>query len=172
MWLVEWVVRNFIAIQICSQLATCFLSKPGVCDRRPSAPVSLKLLQFARRCVCACVCMCVCVCVCVFMCVCVSLCLCVSVCPPLRPLISSGVIWCDIDRAQLVKQVLQLFPAFNYFIRHLPSIKWMGVAILTQHIVKAYQRKLRQCGTSYKRTTRKTEHLIYKSEWANAYQRI
>ena len=54
---------------------------------------------------------------------------CVCVCPPPRPLITSGVIWCDIGRVQLVKQVLRLFPAFNYFIRHLPSIKWMGVAI-------------------------------------------
>ena len=56
---------------------------------------------------------------------------CVCVCPPPRPLITSGVIWCDIGRVRLVKQVLRLFPAFNYFIRHLPSIKWMGVAVLT-----------------------------------------
>ena len=60
----------------------------------------------------------------------VCMCVCVSVCPPPRPLITSGVIWCDIGRVRLVKQVLRLFPAFNYFIRHLPSIKWMGVAIL------------------------------------------
>ena len=73
------------------------------------------------------------VCVCVYVCV----------CPPPRPLISSGVIWCDIDRVRLVKQVLRLFPAFNYFIRQLPSIKWMGVAILTQLVVNACQRKLR-----------------------------
>ena len=58
----------------------------------------LKLLWFARRYVCVCVC--------------------VSVCPPPRPLITSGVIWCDIGRVRLVKQVLRLFPAFNYFIRH------------------------------------------------------
>ena len=45
---------------------------------------------------------------------------CVCVCPPPWPLIT---------RVRLVKQVLRLFPAFNYFIRHLPSIKWMGVAI-------------------------------------------
>ena len=55
--------------------------------------------------------------------------MCVYVCPPPRPLITSGVIWCDIGRVPLVKQVLRLFPAFNYFVRHLPSIKWMGVAI-------------------------------------------
>ena len=36
---------------------------------------------------------------------------CVCVCSPPRPLITSGVIWCDIGRVQLVKQVLRLFPA-------------------------------------------------------------
>ena len=92
----------------------------------------------------------------------------VCVCPPLRPLITSGVIWCDIDRVRLVKQVLRLFRAFNYFIQHLSSIKWMGMTILTQHVVNACQRKLRWCGTSYKRTTLKTECFIYKREWANA----
>ena len=61
-------------------------------------------------------------------------CMCVSVCPPPRPLITSGVIWCDIGRVRLVKQVLRLFPAFNYFIRHLISIKWMAVAILTNDL--------------------------------------
>ena len=95
------------------------LFKPGARSRRPRAPGFLKLLWFARRYVCVCV------------------------CPPPRPLITSGVIWCDIGRERLVKQVLRLFPAFNYFIRHLPSIKWMGVAILTQHVVSACQRKLR-----------------------------
>ena len=34
------------------------------------------------------------------------MCMCVSVCPSLRPVITSGVIWCDIDHVQLVKQVL------------------------------------------------------------------
>ena len=67
----------------------------------------------------------------------------VSVCLPPRPLITSGVIWCDIDCVRLVKQVLWLFPAFSNFIRQLPSIKWMGVAILTQLVVNACQRKLR-----------------------------
>ena len=57
-----------------------------------------------------------------------SVCVCVSI---LRPLMTSGMIWCDIDRVRLVKQVLRFFPAFNYFIQHLLSIKWMGVAILT-----------------------------------------
>ena len=41
---------------------------------------------------------------------------CVSVCLPLRALITSGVTWCDTDRVRLVKQVLRLSPAFNYFI--------------------------------------------------------
>ena len=67
----------------------------------------------------------------------------VCVCLPPRPLITNGMIGCDIDRVRLVKQVLQLFPVFNYFIRYLLSIKWMGVAILTQHVVNACQRKLR-----------------------------
>ena len=38
------------------------------------------------------------VCVCVYVCVCV--------CPPPRLLITSGVMWCDIDSRRLVKQVL------------------------------------------------------------------
>ena len=94
---------------------------------------------------------------------------CVCVCPPPRVLITSGVIWCDIGRVRLVKQFWRLSPAFNYFLLwHLSSVEWMGVAILTQHVVNACQRKLRRCGTSYKRTTWKTERFIYKSEWANA----
>ena len=35
---------------------------------------------------------------------------CVSACLPPRALITSGVIWCDIGRVRLVKQVSQLFP--------------------------------------------------------------
>ena len=71
------------------------------------------------------------------MCVCV----CVCVRPPPRALITSGVIWCDIGHVRLVKQVLRLSPTFNYFIQHLPSIEWMGVAILTQHVMNACQRE-------------------------------
>ena len=49
-----------------------------------------------------------------------SVCVCVSVCPPPGVLIASGVIWCDIGRVQLVKQVSRLFPA-HYFIHiHVP----------------------------------------------------
>ena len=58
-----------------------------------------------------------------------------SVCLSPRALITIDVIWCDIDYVWFIKQVLWLFPAFNYFIWHLPLIKYMGVAILTQHIV-------------------------------------
>ena len=43
-------------------------------------------------------------------------CVCVSVCPSPRALITSGMIWCDIGRVRLVKQVLWLFPAFSYCI--------------------------------------------------------
>ena len=50
---------------------------------RPRAPGFLKLLWFARRYAC------------------VSLCL--SVCPPPRPLMTGGMIWCDIGRVRLVK---------------------------------------------------------------------
>ena len=87
--------------------------------------------------------------------VCVSVCL--SVCSLSWALVTSDVMWCDIGRVQLVKQVSWLFPAFNYFTWHLLLIKFMGVAILTQHVMNTCQRKLRWCGTSYKRTTRKTE---------------
>ena len=103
--------------------------------------------------------------VCASVCGCVSVCL--SVCLPQRALITNGVIWCDIGRVQLVKQVSRLFLTFNYFIWHLLSIKWMGMPILSQHVVNACQRKLRWHGISYKRTTRKMECFIYKSEWAN-----
>ena len=52
----------------------------------------------------------------------IGMCGCVSVCPPPRTLLTSGVIWCDIGRVRLVKQISRLFPAFNYFIWHLPLI--------------------------------------------------
>ena len=42
--------------------------------------------------------------VCMRVCVCV----CMRVCPPLRLLITSGVMWHDMDLIRLVKQVLQL----------------------------------------------------------------
>ena len=68
---------------------------------------------------------------------CISMCKCV--CPPPRPLITSDVIWCDIDHVWLVKQVLQLFPFFSCFIWLFLSIKWMSVALVKQHIVNTCQ---------------------------------
>ena len=40
--------------------------------------------------------------------VCMHACVCVCVCPCLKLLITSGVMWRDIDLIRLVKQVLQL----------------------------------------------------------------
>ena len=71
------------------EYCTTIIIKPGARGRRPRAPGFLKLLWFARRYVC------------------------MFVCPPPRPLITSCVIWCDIGRVRLVKQVLWLFPAFK-----------------------------------------------------------
>ena len=50
--------------------------------------------------------MCVCACVCVCECVCVRTCVSLSV--PQRELITSGVIWCDIDTMRLVKLFITL----------------------------------------------------------------
>ena len=46
---------------------------------------------------CVCVCVCVCACVCVRACVCVCVCVCVRVCVPPRLLITSGMMWSDMD---------------------------------------------------------------------------
>ena len=69
------------------------LFKPGMRDLWPCVPGLLKLLWFMHRYVCVSVCV-----------------------SALKALITSGVIWFDIGHVQLVKQVSQLFPAFNYFI--------------------------------------------------------
>ena len=71
-------------------------------------PGFLQLFLCGRQYMCLCVC--VYVCVCVGMCVCVWVCVyvCVCVCPPLRLLITSGVMWHDMGSIWLVKQVLQL----------------------------------------------------------------
>ena len=76
--------------------------------------------------------------------VCLRVCVCLSVCPPPRALITSGVIWCNIDCVRLVKQVLLLLIT-SY--STLLLIKWMGVNILTQYIMNICQRKLRWHGT-------------------------
>ena len=75
------------------------LFKPGAHGQKPHVPGFLKLL-------CSCVGMCVCL--------------------PQRPLITSSVMLCDIDRVRLVKQVSRLFPAFNYFIMTLAIDKMYG----------------------------------------------
>ena len=66
--------------------------KPGTCSLQPCMSGFLKLLWFAHWYVCVSVCV-----------------------SALRTLITSGMIWCDIGYVRLVKQVSQLFPAFNYF---------------------------------------------------------
>ena len=71
--------------------------KPSACGLWQCSPGFLKLLWFARRYVCLSVCL----------------------------SISEGINnqWRDMVRVRLVKQVLWLFPAFNYLIRHLLLIK-------------------------------------------------
>ena len=46
------------------------------------------------------------VCMCMCVCVCLRVCVCVCVCPPPRLLITSGMMWRDIDPIRLVKQLL------------------------------------------------------------------
>ena len=113
------------------------LFKPGTCSLQPRAPGFFEIAL-----------------------ACMSVCLCVSA-PKTINNQWRDMVW-YIGCVQLVTKVSQLSPTFNYFIWHLPLIKWMGMAILTQHVVNTCQRKLRWCGTSYKRTTRKTECSIYK----------
>ena len=118
--------------------------KPGVCSQRLRAPSFLKLLyQYA------------CVCVCVYVCVCVSVCVSAPE--------STNNQWCDMVWYRLcVWHKVYSFPLLLITLWHLPSIEWMDVAILTQHVVNACQRKLRWCGTSYETTTQKMERIIYK----------
>ena len=80
----------------------------------------------------------------------VGMCVCLSVCRPPRAVITSGVIWYDIGRVQLVKQASRLFSAFNYFTIMTLSVDKMDghVHILTQHVVNACQRKLRWSGAT------------------------
>ena len=57
----------------------------------------------------------------------VLVCVCMCVRPPLRALITSGVIWCDIGHVCLlclVKPILQLFSLFL-------SISWIGVTYVS-----------------------------------------
>ena len=45
---------------------------------------------------------------CRYLYVCMCICVCMCVCPPQMLLITSGVMWCDMDSILLVKQALQL----------------------------------------------------------------
>ena len=58
------------------------------------------------------------------------------------------MIWCDVGHVPLVTPILQLFSL-------LPSINWMGVALVIP--------KLTPSGSN------KTEHFGYKGEWANEW---
>ena len=111
------------------------LFKPGMRGLQPLVPVVLKLFLFA--------CLYVCMCVCLY--------------APLRQLITSGMIWCDIDCVRLVKPILQLFSLFL-------SINWMGVALLPQHVMYARQRyRSRRC-TSHGR--RRINYLAVATRWS------
>ena len=93
--------------------------------------------------------MCVCVCA---ACACAGACVCVS----------EGINnqWCNIDHVRLVKQALWPFPACSCLLRHLLSIKYMGIVLLTR--MHACQRRLRQHGTSYRRITHKQSISVIK----------
>ena len=54
---------------------------------------------------------------------------CLSVCPPPRTLITSGMIWCDIDRVWLVKQAYG-FPCFQLLIITLAIDKMDGCGLI------------------------------------------
>ena len=110
--------------------------KPGAHGLRLHAPGFLKSFLFACQYVCLCV------------------------CPP------QGINnqWCDIGCVWLVKQVLQLFSAFSCFIWHLPSIKWMVVALVTQCVMYARQRSRSWCCTSHRR--RRINYLVVVTRWS------
>ena len=69
---------------------------------------------------------------------------CLSVYPHPRALIISGLIWCDIGHVWLGKPVLQLFSLFLL-------INWMGMALVTQHVVHTWQRCQSWCCTIHRR---------------------
>ena len=104
---------------------TRLLFKPGTRSLQPHVPDFLKFLWFARQYVC--------------------------VCLPPRALITSGVIWHDIGRVQLVKQISRLFPAFNYILYMTLAINKMnGCGHINTAVMNVCQRKLRWYGTNYK----------------------
>ena len=59
---------------------------------------------------------------------------------------------------------------FNCFILHLPSIKWMGEALVAQHVMSAYHEDKCNAVLATKGTpdsSNKTKHFSYKGEWVN-----
>ena len=87
----------------------------------------------------------------------VDVCEYVFVCPTPRALITSGMILCDIGYVWLVKPVLQLFSL-------LPSINWMGVALLTQRVVHTRPKYQSWCCTSHGR-----RHIMMPTQWPMPY---
>ena len=87
----------------------------------------------------------------------VCVCVCVPVCLSPRPLITSGVIWYDIGHVWLVTHIPQLSSL-------LPSINWMGVALVTQCVVHTRQRYQSWHHTSHRR--RYINYLVTATRWS------
>ena len=68
---------------------------------------------------------------------------CACLCLPSKALITSGVIWCDIGRVRLNKFYDFPLLLITLYYMTLAVDRWMSMAILTQHIMNACQRKLR-----------------------------
>ena len=96
------------------------------------------------------------ICLCVGMCVC----LCVST---LKALITSGMIWCDIGRVWLVKSIVQVFNL-------LPSINWMGVALVIQCVMHARQRCWRWRHTIHRK--RRINYLAVATRWSALFIKV
>ena len=79
-------------------------------------------------CLCECVCICVsvCLCVCVFACMCVCVCVCVH--PPPRLLITSGVMWHDMNPIDWLNKFYSCYMAIVVII-----INGRGLSIDTHH---------------------------------------
>jgi len=70
--------------------------------------------------------------VCVRACACVCVCVCVCVCLPPRLLITSGMIWCDIEPLWLVKQVVGVSLSFIWLLKSWRIIQLVGVAFVNK----------------------------------------
>ena len=67
-------------------------------------------------------------------------------------LITSGMIWYDIGHVWLVKQVLQLFPAFSCLIRMTLAVNKMDGHDLSNTFLRAHRQRCQSwCCASYKR---------------------